>query len=72
MAAPPMPQTRSREKSVRARSGCASTSSHCVGTPVPMVMRSSRMRRRVSVADHGSPASTIVVPFASSSHMRVM
>ena len=33
IAAPPMPPTRSCEKSVRARSGCASTSSHCVGTP---------------------------------------
>ena len=46
IAAPPMPHTRTSEKSVRARSGWARTSSHCVGTPVPIVMRSSRMSRK--------------------------
>ena len=70
--APPSAPTRSPEKSVRSTSGCASTSDHCVGTPVAIVMRSSRMSRSDSSADHGSPTSTSVVPFASSSHMRVM
>ena len=55
-----------------ATSGWARTSSHWVGTPVPIVMSSSRNRRSVSAADHGSLAITIVVPFASSSHIRVM
>ena len=61
IAAPPMPATRSWEKSVVSTSGCSSTRCHCVGTPVTMVIASSRMRRSVSAADHGSPASTIVV-----------
>ena len=40
---------------------------------MPIVMLSSRMsRKRLGSADHGSPAITIVVPLASSSHMRVM
>ncbi len=72
IAAAPMPATRSVAKLVRATSGWPSTSCHCVGTPVAIVIFSSRMMRSVSAADQGSPASTIVVAFASSSHIRVM
>ena len=70
--AAPVAATRSVEKSVRSRSGWASTSAHCVGTPVAIVMPSSRTSRSVFSADHGSPGSTIVVPFATSSQTRVM
>ena len=42
------------------------------GVTTAIVMASSRINRRDSSADHGSPTSTIVVSLASSSHMRVM
>ena len=70
--APPVPATRTAEKSVRGRSGCSSTNAHCVGTPVAIVTPSSRTRRSASVADHGSVQMRRVVRLASSSHTRVM
>ena len=70
--AAPRPATRTPEKSVIARSGWSSISDHCVGTPGRHRDVLVADERSVSAADHGSPAITIVVVFASSSHMRVM